>query len=264
VAAHETDHIGAQDLEFMIDIMRQSPGWIRDVFQDAAVDKVLAANQINEEIAFRRISQVLLARWIIFGTFIKVARSLNAGALPASIKHDWLLFQILPVVLVGDMDPFLALSRVLIGASPALLRQLKDPLSPSTVLGSAFNSSTDVFQYILDEAQVAGQQYMGCFADVDGKQKRPVLRPFIRFLAKYSVKDITTVSGTGFSPEILKTLLTSGVGKVGDWDAVHETGDFQDQKVQEAYVSHYLPPTFLASHSCLMLMTRIYDWLRGR
>jgi hypothetical protein len=264
VAAQGTDCLGAHDLKFMTDIMPESPGWTRDIFQDTAVDKVCAANQANEEIALRRTSQVLLARWIIFETFITVARSLNDGALPESIKHDWLLFQILPMALIGDLDPFLALSRLLIGTSPSLVRQLQTPLSPRTVLRSAFNSNTESFHYILDEAQISGHQYMGSFSDGHGKQKRPVLRPILRFLTDFSVNDSVTVSGTRFSLDMFSHLRIFSVGKVSEWNVVYETGDFQNQEVQEAYLSRYLSPSFLASTSCAALVIRMYGWLRGQ
>jgi hypothetical protein len=136
----------------------------------------------------------------------------------------------------------------------------------SVVLGSAFQPITDSFCYVLDEAQVAGNQYMGAFADADGEIRQPVLRPIIRYLTSPSNDGIKViVSGTGFSLNLFKTTRTSGVAKgSSQWRVVHNTGDFSDRDVQSKYVFRYLPRSFLISTSGAHLQTRIYDWLRGR
>jgi hypothetical protein len=228
---------------------------------------VINANTSNEHIAFNRIAKVLLARWIVFRTFVQVSRDLNAGALHDSIKLDWLLFQIFPLSDVDGIDPFSALiDSCLVGVTSDDLVSLKVGLAPQGVLGSAFDPAVDKFFYVLDEAQAAGYQYMGAFSDVDGKVERPVLRPIIRHLASSSSPLIKIIaSGTGFSLHLFKTVLTSGVGKDSStWDVVHETGDFTDQDTQSAYLSRYLPPSFLVSASGNALKSRMYEWLRGR
>jgi hypothetical protein len=87
---------------------------------------------------------VLLTRWIVFRTFIEVAKEQNGGALPQDIKHDWLIFQILPVVLINGLHPFLAfLNFCLLDMSKDDIWGLLSSFKPETILGSAYNAESD-------------------------------------------------------------------------------------------------------------------------
>ncbi|KAF8240566.1 hypothetical protein L208DRAFT_1384366 [Tricholoma matsutake] len=219
----------------------------------------MEANEKNEKIAFNRIYKVLLARWMVFRTFIEVAQKQNGGLLPNNIKHDWLIFQLLPFVVVDGKDPFLAF------ASLQTLLDLLDVTGPTAVLGSAIGH--DNFFYILDEGQVAGERYMGAFADASATIRRPVLRPVVRGWSRVSTERSIKfiISGTGFSLDLFQTVLVSGVGKVPDqWDVVRNTGDFKNPGIQLSYISRYLPPSFLLSESGTSLVSRMFEWLRGR
>ena len=250
--------------------MSRTPGWSGNIFEDPDTSLVGAANERNQTIAFHRVSKVLLARWVIFNTFIEVVNAFNQGHLKETLtvndtRHAWLLFQILP--LGTPTDPFSQLIReCLTNVDYGVFESLRDSWDPARVLGPAFNPTTDHFFYVLDEAQVAGNRYLGAFSDANGVVKRPVLRPIIRHLTHPPNRLIKViVSGTGFSLDVFKTVLASGVSKVeSKWHVVHETGDFSDQGVQWAYLSRYLPPKFLLSPSGRHLRTRIHDWLRGR
>jgi hypothetical protein len=144
-----------------------------------APEDIADADVENEKITFNRIYKVLLARWMVFRTFIEVAKKQNGGLLPNNIKYDWLIFQLPPLVVVDGKHPFLAfVNSCLAGASLQTLLELLDATGPAAVLGSAFDH--DSFFYILDEAQVAGERYMGAFADVSATVRRPVLRPIVR------------------------------------------------------------------------------------
>jgi hypothetical protein len=250
-------------MEAMLFSVTTSPGWKTNILESGDQMAVKGANDDNERITFNRLSKLLLARWIVFDTFIKVARSLNNGVLPDDIKHRWLLFQIR----VNEMDPFLALiDSCLVGVSTDQLRELNTSLSPTTILSSEseFNPLSDLFHYVLDEAQVAGHQSMGAFVDAGGTTPRPILRPIIRHLTSTPnpfVKVI--VSGTGFSLSLFKTVFTSGVGKSAK-RTQYATGDFANQDAQLQYVTRYLPPGFLQSPSGISLIDRLHNWLRGR
>jgi hypothetical protein len=267
VVRQGSDLIGTTDLQNMITYMEQSAGWVRNIFKEKDPEKVLEANDRNEKIALRNVSKVFLTRWIVFDTFIQVARELNGGVLPADIQRDWLLFQILPITLDGN-GLFPNAVQCLAGISPKMLTALSAEFSVK-VLGSDFNYKDDSFYYVIDEAQAAGKKYMGAFSDGDGKIKRPVLRPIIqKTMDSVQISgDIVKViiSGTGFSLELFKTIITSNTGKDSlMWDVVHTTGDFFDKETQLTYISRYLPPSFLLSESGTYLQTRIYNWLRGR
>ena len=250
--------------------MSRTPGWINNIFENPEACLVEKANAINQAIASHRVSKVLLARWVVFHTFIEVVKDFNGGHLDdASTVMDtrraWLLFQILP--LGTSRDPFSQFIRdCLTHVDYGLLQSLCESWDPVRVLGPAFNPTTDVFSYVLDQAQVAGARYLGAFSDANGAVERPVLRPIIQHLT-YPPNDLikVIVSGTGFSFDLFKTVLASGVSKVeSEWRVVHETGDFSDQGVQWGYVSRYLPLKFLLSPSGCHLQIRIHNWLRGR
>jgi hypothetical protein len=267
VSARDTNGIGAQDLEFTIARMWTTQGWVINIFKDRAQKDIAVADAENEKIAFNQIYKVLLARWMVFRTFIEVAKKQNGDLLPNNIKHDWLIFQLLPLIEVNGKDPFLAfINSCLVEASLQTLMRFLDATGPAVVLGSALEHC-DSFFYILDEAQVAGEKYMGAFADATATAPRPVLHPIVRAWSYISAEDSIKfiVSGTGFSPDIFQTISTSGVGKVPEkWDVFHHTGDFREPGTQSSYISRYLPPSFLLSESGTVLVSRISEWLRGR
>ena len=267
-----SDGIGARDLEAVIGMMKRTSGWTHNIFTNLGSKGIQSVNTEHQErnaaIATNSISKAILARWVVFQTFIEVAKELvQEGKFHGKIQRDWLLFQILPLVPIDGVDPFSAfiketLSSVVTGVLDALLCQF----SPNRVLGPSFDfdSNRDSFFYVIDEAQVAGKTYMGAFGDT---VPRPVLRPIIQEMTSAegiaSVKII--VSGTGFSLALFKTAMASGIGKdATHFDVVHTTGDFSDRDTQSHYISCYLPPSFLSSESGTYLRTRVYDWLRGR
>jgi hypothetical protein len=246
--------------------MSNSQGWVNNIFK---MDDIQGAGSANEAIAFNRVFKVLLARWTVFRVFLEVSKEQYAGKLPDRIKHDWLLFQILPLVLIGTSHTFLAfMDDCLLGVSSTILMDLLAPLTPGKVFGPEFQAESENFFYVVDEAQVAGNLYTDAFTDVNVKFNHPVLRPIIRAwksAANWDESIRFIVSGTGFSFHIFETVLESGVGKErAVWDVVHTTGDFENRQTQESYIMRYLPPPFLHSSSGIALRTRMYEWLRGR
>jgi hypothetical protein len=146
VAAQGPDGIGARDLEGMIKRMGHSPGWVDDIFTDPAPEKVSIANRQNNSIASDRISKVLFARWMVFQLFIEVAKEIYGEDLNDDIKKRWLLFQILPLVRVGEKDPFLAFINIcLVGVTVDVLDSLNTQLTPKDILGNAFDPPHNYF-----------------------------------------------------------------------------------------------------------------------
>jgi len=244
--------------------MATSSGWTDDLFKYGPPKPTRLDH--NVRIADNSISKALLARWVIFDTFIQEAKSIKGGVLDHNVKRDWLFFQILPLLgHENEMDPF---SRLIETCLPYVgdteLRILLAKYNGPTVLGSAFDPTAGSFIYVLDEAQVVGETYMGAFADAGSRIKRPVLHPIINFLSR-GMSGKVIVSGTGFSLELFKTVLGSHTGKYStEWGVTHTTGDFSDQAIQLDYISRYLPPWFLATNPGAHLKTRMYAWLRGR
>ena len=158
MACKDTNSIGTKDLQTTIQLMSRCQGWEFQVLgSPTAITK-------NERITTKRLSKVLLACWIMFDLFIKVARNLNEGNLDTSIQQKWLLFQAL--FLIKGVDPFSALIHLFpwdIGV--VYLERSFGPFTPEGVLGDAFNHNVDTFFCVLDEAQDAGDKNIGAFVD---------------------------------------------------------------------------------------------------
>ena len=240
--------------------MRGDPRWVDNILK---MEDPAKASVDNETIATRTLSKVFLARWLVLKTFIDVVRDDNQGELPSSIRYDWLLFQLHPGNIKGPtmvQDPFTHIFWQLSGASQETLDTLIGNYS-SQVLQII---TSEAFFYVIDEAQVAGEKYMGAFSSSDGKTQRPVLRPLVKFLKMHeSIRVI--VSGTGFSLSLFKEVMSSTVSKGTTPPFVdHFTGNFFEEEAQLSYVARYLPHTYLDSESGKHLKTRIRRWLRGR
>jgi hypothetical protein len=261
VATQDTSWLGASDLQEMIERMRHYPDWTSNVLKSADPEVAIDG---NEKIASNLLYRVLVARWLVFQTFVAVAMEQYDDNVPDDLKHAWLLFQILPSVVIDDDHVLSAFAtRALRGATTSLLTRLLEDLGPVKVLGSVFNADRDRFYYVLDEAQDAGTQHMGGFVDSTGKTSRPVLCPIIRtWPRKWNIGFI--VSGTGFSLQLFTHASGSGVAKESEWIRVHDVGNFIEQSAQERYISRYLPAAFLTSPSGVLLRNRMHDCLRGR
>jgi hypothetical protein len=261
--AQGNNGIRTLDWEDAIASMKDSKDWVDNIFKDNDRAKVRKANKRNKQIVDRNISKVFSARWVVLDTFVRVAKDLHGGTLPDNIQRDWLLFQIHPIA----QEFFLHAVSCLVGASPRMIEAVKERFLVS-VLSPGLGLKIDSFFVVIDEAQVAGDTYMGAFSDRFDKIECGVLRPIILHMTWLSqlsgdlVKVI--ISGTGFSLEPFKTDGTEVGGYTTMWDFVHTTGDFSDHNTQLAYNSRYLPPSFLLSDSGTYLQTRIYHWLRGR
>jgi len=248
------------DLELAIRSMKDSPKWVYNIFERRDPTR---ANDQNESIATHILSKVFLARWIVLKTFIRVVMEYNQGTLPSNIQHDWLLFQLRPTDSRNTFminDPFTHIILQLSGASQGRLATLTAQYSSEVAGLIKFKS----FFCVIDEAQVAGEAYMGAFSSSDGENKRPVLRPLAGFFQKYqSIKLI--LSGTGFSLSLFRERMGANVSKATIPLLVdYFSGGFFDRNDQLSYVARYLPRTYLDSASGKHLETRIRRWLRGR
>jgi hypothetical protein len=258
------------DLEFALSLMKDTPGWVNNIFEMRTPQEIEHANNQNEGIATRILCKVFLARWIILHAFIEIVKRDNHGTLPLNIRHAWLLFQLRPTdtrrtdTLTGPImmvDPFTYIMSQLSGASFQTLSSLIGHYSGCVAEITGLSS----FFFVIDEAQAAGEACMGAFSSEDNKTRRPVLRPLVRYLRTYTQNTKVIVSGTGFSLSVFEEVMGSSVGKLTiPWRVVYSTGDFFERDVQLSYVARYLPGAYLASKSGEHLQTRIRRWLRGR
>ncbi|KAG8821329.1 hypothetical protein FRC17_009854 [Serendipita sp. 399] len=218
-------------------------------------------NASNLVIAEKLLLKVLIARWVVFSVFIEVARELNNGHLPDNIKHEWVLFQALPRMSRIDMFHSI-IDNCLLGFEYDTLQALMKEFDTKKILGSQFDPATEEFVYVLDNAQVAGELYPFAFADARNESPRSVLRPIIRAIhyTNSNLRPIRIVlSGAGLSIGMLENMLTSsvGIGKNALWKQENDINDFMDQNAQLAYLSRYLPPSFLKSPTGEILKARI-------
>ncbi|KAG8813540.1 hypothetical protein FRC17_001503, partial [Serendipita sp. 399] len=260
VSACGPDKIGWRDLQKAINAMSETEGWVQNVFENSPSEKETEQrSEGNYRIVFRYILKVLVARWIVFDTFIKAARKLHNGALPDELKDEWIIFQALPVdvgAFTNDREPFVwCINSCLIGVDKYILQETLRLFTPQAILQQEPHAK---FLYVPDEAQVANKTYLGSFSS-NGHTKRPVLRPIIRAMLEIS-NDLPIqifVSGTGFSHEHLQSLSTSGVGVGKDsWRSISGMTGFMDQKRQLEYVKSYLPASFLQPESGEVLKAR--------
>ena len=255
------------DLHHAISTMKGSPGWVNNIFEMKDPMKVKLANNQNKLIAMRILSKTFSACWIVLHTFIGIVKEDNQGTFPSSILHDWLLFQLHPTdihntdELFTNINPFGCIFHQLSGASYETL---------STLILYYSDCVTEIirprsFFVVIDEAQVAGEEYMGAFSSSDGETKHPVLHLLAQYFRTYHPAILLIVSGTGFSLPVFMDIMGSNVSKATILPlVVHSTSDFFNQDVQLSYVCRYLPPTFLASDSGKHLKTCIQQWLWGR
>jgi hypothetical protein len=102
----------------------------------------------NNRIAQESLFKVLLARWIVFCTFVEEAKTQNAGVLPDSIKHDWLLFQIHSSVASPARHPFITcISTCLDSFSFHEVKRMLASFDPKSVLGDSFGEQTSFTKF---------------------------------------------------------------------------------------------------------------------
>jgi hypothetical protein len=71
--------------------MSTSQGWVDNIFKNRAPEAITDTDVETDKIAFSQIYKVLLAQWMVFRTFIEVAKKQNGGLLPDNIQRDWLI-----------------------------------------------------------------------------------------------------------------------------------------------------------------------------
>ncbi|KAF9075338.1 hypothetical protein BDP27DRAFT_1212899 [Rhodocollybia butyracea] len=121
-------------------------------------------------------------------------------------------------------------------------------------------SSGEFFYIALDEANVASQKHIDSFEDEHGRY--PILKEIIRTLQRrmghLPIKFV--VAGTVIPPEHFQS-------KIREWDSFRwcsDTGSFDNPDVQRQYISQFLPPDLKNSDKGLILLDRMWRWLRGR
>ena len=131
-------------------MMKDTSGWTDDIFTNLDSKGVLSAHPKlqarNAAIATNGVSKAILARWVVFRAFIEIASELvREGKFEGKIQRDWLLFQILPLVLIDGEDPFTAFRKnTLDSVVTGVLHDLLGRFSPNGVLGPSTSTPTAI------------------------------------------------------------------------------------------------------------------------
>ncbi|KAJ7457624.1 hypothetical protein B0H11DRAFT_207567 [Mycena galericulata] len=209
----------------------------------------------NSEFVYRVFSSLLLARLLVFQLFLEMATSFG---LTEDHKITWLLMQLSPQLLNPpnsgfDFPPFEEWPVIMLKENDTHVREnIADALRKiRTLLGD----DKHIF-LVLDEAQVAARTFPGAFAN-----EKPLLPEIMRVWGNHMTQDRTFIcAGTNIPKSLFDGV--DGEGSSYLWGS--DTGGFDIAEDQSRYVTRFLPPTFIASPSGSLLISRISNWLGGR
>lgn len=283
----DSSQLGSTDIQNAIDIhlprdSRFTPSLptIEDVshFQQLRQEEILTRNR---EVATFIFSRIFLARLIIFDQFVRVMIQIEGHDKDANFyREKWLYIQLRPLLVFPEMDVFDCLSTVLVKHAPnayveqqtqALLASLQTNLrvQPEKKGIASYTSAvprTPIF-CVLDEAQYAASSYSSAFRSASNPMSpRPVLREIVRSWEMQGAAHgvFMVVAGTGISKDVVDQAMASAIMKDSRYRWSSDTGAFDSEEQQEAYLRKYLPSDLLASQSGKRLLQRVCHWLRGR
>ncbi|KAJ6486257.1 hypothetical protein C8R47DRAFT_1129696 [Mycena vitilis] len=278
------DKLGSRDLMNCIDgRLLSSPGFTDPL----PTNNFSAALQKNRTIARNCITQVLLARFIVFHAFINAIIT-SGRKITEDDKLRWLYVQLDPVLLLGR-DVFHLVARALNDQKfsgpmceqwiqqfqtdlPALINSHfaeREPLQHGTKAPQSLQpeAAQHMFHIVLDEAQFAATLLDSAFRSASGTHWRSVLREVIVALFRAMANGTAfTIGGTGIDKNLIEELMDSVVAKSSDIDRVSDTGSFDPTNAvyQKTYIRRYLPVSIQQTAIGRRLMQRIINWLAGR
>ena len=209
----------------------------------------------------RRLAQLLLARFYLWGLLVDVARDFNVQE--NHLRRLWVLLQVQPqminrTVAGNTEDIFTQLTQLLRYTS---FNDLRHQINQQCFSLSATLRGS-LFYCVLDEVQVTSTppyNYWGDFISDTNSTKGPILREI--WLAWSRVSGMRLVlSGTGINSHALHDRFTSSFLKEMPYGEVHDIGAFDDQTTQTDYIKQYVPARFLSAE----FLNRAWAWLRGR
>ncbi|KAJ7665402.1 hypothetical protein DFH06DRAFT_1470668 [Mycena polygramma] len=251
----DSGYLGAGDIQKALkDMFKSALGFEKKPTAPAAdIPQIMKQ---NSEYFFDIFSTLLLARLLIFQVFLEVA---SASGLTEEHKKRWLMMQLSPELLnprpdgVFGYSAFDVLPQILAREDTDYVREnIADALRKiRKLLGDA----SPLF-IVLDEAQTAVTKFAEAFAST--KPRPSLLTELMRVWGSHTTEDDTFIfAGTDIPKSLFEGVEDSGYV----WCS--GTGAFEPE-AQERYVSSFLPPTFSASPSGILLISRISRWLAGR
>ena len=259
VAIPDTNGVGVQDLEIVLEELRLYSGWVTDLEKDP--ERRVDQNKINANIASLYLKRVLAARIAVFKLFLELAVKADGGLLEKH-KLSWLFFQAsYPHHPVLKPHPIVRImNNCFRDASSRALDAWIERLGEIRV---EHKPHLDDFIIGLDEAQRAVRLHPRPFLSATDDN---VFRSILREIVKTFIKQPVTlfVSGTGVTMEELQDTVGSGVSKPVGIESFHDLGMFDTWPSLMAFLERYLPDTFLKTPSGIILQQRIQEYLLGR
>jgi len=230
-------------------------------------EAIEAALKHMKEVAERRFTQLLLARFLLLGLLVQEARELQGGLQPMEHRRLWVLLQVQPHILDHYEDIFTALTELLRETSTSDLkvrmhRQCKElnrsleVHNPATGVGEA----PPIF-CVLDQVQTLSGRLRKLMWEDKTTQLREIWLSWNKVLRSPQMRFV--LSGTGVKLRAIKDTLTSTACEQYPYVLVHDIGAFEDDSTQAQYIRRYVPmpsdePIW---EECL---TRAWAWFRGR
>ncbi|KAJ3811365.1 hypothetical protein F5876DRAFT_39818, partial [Lentinula aff. lateritia] len=261
--ALDSFNLGAADIPFALDNINENATWTTRLSSTSS-DNYASSLKTNIHLVYRAVSEVLLARLIIFKMYLEAC---SAQGFSVEHRRRWLESQIFPTNIIPYFDPFSMLKYKITEGSLSD-EDLDEAITHSWDEIQSFwdspemSTAGDSFYIAIDEANVASRKHDEAFEDQHGRY--PILKEIIRGLrrqirsSKLHIKFV--VAGTMIPEDHFQST-------VGEWDDFRwcsDTGSFNDPEEHRCYVSQFMPDSFSSSITGQALIARMWYWLRGR
>ncbi|KAJ7180965.1 hypothetical protein C8R46DRAFT_940916 [Mycena filopes] len=208
----------------------------------------------NIEVTRQCLRRLLLCRLLVFSVF---ADHIHAIGVTAAHKKIWLLVQTLMRTFGQQYDIFYDLLLKLADTEDSYICDHIAYLVAK--LRKLFGDDFHLF-VVVDEAQAIFRYHNHAFREGDGTYY-PVLREILDGLdAEFRRHEISFVAtGTQIPKSGFDTSRNAGLHR---WCS--DTGAFDDENLHHAYVSPFLPPSYLETKAGDAFVWLIWAWCRGR
>ncbi|KAK7054522.1 hypothetical protein VNI00_003720 [Paramarasmius palmivorus] len=249
--------LGTSDLHsILVYDLEHEPQFTYPLSRDFPENELKERLDRNIQLSERHFSIVLLARLLVFNTFLDAWN--QYGRNPAH-RELWLKLQL--------SFPFQDLE---VDFHTLVQELLRSDLGQSQIDEAISQTLDDIFAIedltqegpvfiALDEANFASKTLKPAYVDEDGEHY-PVLKVILRTWVR-QLKDrpfVFLVSGV----EIPKDQFQGDEWQ--DWVWSSGTGAFDDQESQRNYALNFIPPNLRESDDVRRLLDRMWKWLRGR
>ncbi|KAF9068499.1 hypothetical protein BDP27DRAFT_1266285 [Rhodocollybia butyracea] len=208
----------------------------------------------NRGIARRQFGQILLARLLVFKTFVDI---MAKGEIEEIHKTRWFLAQLQPLVFGGNLGR-LTSDLSCPPVSDSLLADCISQCLDDIAAVFSRNSQDPHFFVVLDEANVMAESLVDAFRDAHGPH--PVLKEALETWDFHLRNKPFTIIAAGTN--IPRMYFREE--EWNQWQWISSTGSFSNIEDQRRYILKFLPQGLVDSPSGQHLLHRMWVWLRGR